>query len=370
MTTSHEKDIAVIIPARDEEDRIAACLTAMAGQYTARVTVIVVLNNTTDLTGDIARNIAGRNDLDLIVLSHILAKDQGVETARRIGCNHALQGMPLLRYLLTTDADCMVAPDWIARNLAHLRTVDAVCGKVDLITGEADIFDGMARHLATLEGIYRKLVQDIYARHAPGCGDLAGTHGEAAGASLAFSRLAYLAVGGFDPVICGEDRRIVRAFRGSGHSVRHASNVTVQASCRLTGRAAGGMSDALKARIGGTDYKIDECLPPAEWLVLQVGCQTLGPWPPQVPAQYRLNVRDLPRHIAILENFRNLGGLTPASIAPVDTEPCSHTGMLQPDRASAIVLADSDLQACRIRANSVPATTQTIGSAEPTAIGA
>jgi len=357
MTHPVEKDIAVIIPARDEEDRIAACLTALAGQYTARVTVIVVLNNTTDRTGDIARNIAGRHDLDLIVLDHILAEDQGVGTARRIGCNHALQGLPHLRYLLTTDADCIVAPDWIARNLTHLQTVDAVCGKVDLITGEADILDGMDRHFATLEGTYRKLVQDIYARHAPGCGDIAGTHGEAAGASLAFSRLAYLAVGGFDPVICGEDRRIVRAFRGSGHSVRHASDVTVQASCRLMGRAAGGMSDALKARIGGTDYKIDDCLPPAEW-------------PPQVPERYRLNVRDLPRHIAILENFRNSGGLIPASIAPVDAASCSRTGTLQPDRASAIVPADSDLQACRIPANNMLATTQTKGSAEPTVKGA
>lgn len=368
MTRPIAKDTAIIIPARNEEARIGPCLTALAEQGNA--TVILVVNNTTDRTGSVARGIAAQFGLDLTVLERTLPAHEGVGTARRIGCDHALQTMPALRYLLTTDADCIVASNWIARNLAHLKTADAVCGKVDLIENEADILDGMDPHLATLEGIYRTLVQDIYARHAPGCADIGGTHGEAAGASLAFTHAAYLAGGGFAPVRCGEDRRIVRALRAAGQRVRHADDVTVQASCRLIGRAAGGMSDALKARIGGMDYLVDDCLPPADWLVRQASGKTLGPWPPLVPARYRLNVRELPQHVEILENFRNSERLTPAPIASAATMPCSHLGTLLPGKGSAIVPAGPDMRVCPVPVDRLPAPTQTNLSALPTVKGA
>ncbi len=370
MTYAHERDVAVIIPARDEEDRIGPCLTALAGQFSARVTVILVVNNTVDRTSDIARETATYHGLNLRILERTLMTGQGVGTARRIGCDHALHAMPLLRYLLTTDADCIVAPDWIARTLAHLETVDAVCGKVDLIADEADVINGMDRHLATLEGTYKELVQKLYARHAPNSADIDGTHGEAAGASLAFSTKAYLAVGGFDPVICGEDRRIVRAFRKMGCNVRHVSDVSVQASCRLTGRAVGGMSEALKARIGSIDYLIDDALPPAEWLVKHTNRKTLGPWPPLVAARDRLNVRELPRHIEILENFRNSGGLMPAPIVPADAVPLSHFGMRLSDKGSAIVPAGPEFQARQVAEVKVPVTVQIKASVMPTSKGA
>lgn len=323
MTSGIVKDTAIVIPAQNEAGRIGACLTALAQQCTARTMMILVVNNTTDDTSGIARSAAARLGLDLTVLERTLEPHEGVGTARKIGCAHALNTLPDLQYLLTTDADCIVDPCWIRRNLANLQSADAVCGKIDLIADEANILDGMDSHFATLEGTYRKLVQDIYARHAPGCADIRGTHGEAAGASLAFGKSAYLDVGGFAPIACGEDRRIVRALRNAGRKVRHACDVRVQASCRLNGRAVGGMSDALKARVSGLDYMIDDCLPPADWLVRSAIVKTLEPWPPQVPTRLRLNVRDLPRHIKVLENFHNSEKMTLASITPVDAPPCS-----------------------------------------------
>lgn len=305
MSGVFANDAAVIVPARNEEARIGACLTALAGQCTGRVTVIVLINNTADRTGAVARETAARHGLRLVVLERSLPPNQGVGTARAIGCDHALHTMPDLQYLLTTDADCVVNGDWITRNIAHLETADAVCGKIDLIAEEADILGAMDCELATMEGRYRDLVQDFYADHEPGSVDIRGTHGEAAGASLAFSKAAYLAVGGFAPLKCGEDRRIVRALRRAGYTVRHGWDIKVQASCRLTGRATGGMSDALRARISGLNYMVDDCLPPADWLIRHAKLGTLGPWPPHVPAHLRLNVQALPRHITMLESQRN-----------------------------------------------------------------
>lgn len=348
MTRAVEKDSAVIIPARNEAERIGACLTALAGQWPDRVTVILVLNNTTDDTKGTARRIATQHDLDVEILDHTLPSDQGVGTARRLGCDHALRLMPRLRYLLTTDADCVVTPGWIADNIAQLQTADAVCGKIELIAQEAGILDGMDRTLATNEGVYRNLVQQIYARHAEGCADIASTHGEAAGASLAFRKAAYLAVGGFEAVRCGEDRQIIRAMRASGHRVRHADDVIAYASCRLTGRAKGGMSDALKARIEGTDYLIDDCLPDAEWLVTNAVAEMLGVWPPQVPEAGRVHVGDLPHNIEILKRFLNSKWTAIAAsalTASTATAPASHHGPLLSGKGSAAMFADPNMQA-------------------------
>lgn len=325
------RDIAVIIPARNEAERIGACLTALAGQCAERICIVLVVNNTTDDTIEIARSVAHQHGLVLDVLCCLLPPEQGVGTARQIGCDHALRVMPGLQYVLTTDADCLVAHDWVRRNIAYLQDIDVVCGKVNLIDEEAGILDAMDHVLATNEGTYRALVQQFYAQHAEGCKDIDGTHGEAAGASLGFRADVYRAVGGFDPVKCGEDRHIVRALRRAGHSVRHADDVIVRASCRLTGRADGGMSDALNARITGTDYLIDDCLPAASWLLKNVADGMLDVWPPLVPFTDRVRVRDLPKNIARLEQFQSSRRSAQAAAMPASTkeEPSSsHLGTL------------------------------------------
>lgn len=348
MKALNNRDIAVIIPARNEAERIGSCLTALAGQCADRVSIVLVVNNTSDLTKEIAQSTARQHGLALEVLDYQLPPYEGVGTARRTACNYAIKAIPYLRYILTTDADCLVAPDWISRNIAHLQQVDAVCGKIGLIEEEAGVLNGMDRGLATNEGAYRNLVQQFYAQHAEGCDDIAGTHGEAAGASLAFRAKAYRAVGGFDPVKCGEDRCIVRKLRSSGYTVLHADDVLVRASCRLTGRAAGGMSDALKARITGTDYLIDDCLPAASWLVANADAGTLGVWPPQVPTEGRVHVRDLPRNIERLSQFQNLRRFATAAVTPASASeaPLSHPGAHLSDRGSAIVPDDPKLQRC------------------------
>ncbi|WP_138935428.1 glycosyltransferase [Roseovarius arcticus] len=317
MRDDTSKNIAVVIPARNEAERIGACLAAFAGQI-ERTTIILVINNTIDATAERARDTAAQYDLDLTVLDCALNPADGVGAARRIGCDHAMRQMRHLRYMMTTDADCIVAADWIACNARHLESVDAVCGRIDLIESEKGILSEMDLVLATNEGRYRALVQTIYAKYAEESADLIGTHGEAAGASLAFTPAAYVAVGGFERNENGEDRRIVRALRSSGYRVSHADDVIVRASCRLDGRAVGGMSDALKARIDGTDYLVDDCLPAAEWLVSGARAGTLGVWPPLVPAEGRVHVQDLPRNISTLEAFFHTGHAAGARADLVD----------------------------------------------------
>ena len=292
---------AIVIPARNELSRIARCLQALAIQNTRHAAIVVVANGCQDNTAAVSRTMGNALGLTLDVLDCTFAAGSGVGSARRIGFAHALAAWPGATALLTTDADCEVGPDWIGRNLFHLVTADGVCGLVEPMKSELSVLDDMDISSAEMEGHYETLVQSFYRKMRPGLCGLEGDHGGAAGASLALRADAYRAIGGFDDMPTGEDRDLVRRLKTSGFGVRHAGDVRVAASCRLDGRATGGMSDALRARVQHTDYLIDEALPPANMLIDAAMRGDLGPWPPHVAPHHRLRARDLAPHIARLE---------------------------------------------------------------------
>ncbi len=291
----------VVIPARNEERRIAACLRALSGQAGSDFGVVLVANNCTDRTVQAAGLVADTPGLRLDILECILPEGSGVGAARRLGVAHSLAVWPGVREVLTTDADCIVADDWIARNRWHLQHDTAVCGLVEPMASELSVLDGIDIAPAEMEGRYERLVTDFYRRFMPGPFGLDGAHGCAAGASLAMTVAAYSGIGGFADLATGEDRDIVRRLKAAGYAVRHAGDVRVAASCRLKGRAAGGMAEALRVRADRADYLIDDALPPAQMLIDAANNNSLGPWPLQVAARHRLRARDLHPHIALLE---------------------------------------------------------------------
>lgn len=233
----------VVVPARDEAARIAACLSALDGQG---ADVLVVANNCTDETAQIAA-LHGAAVVDC----HIA--EGGVGAARRLG---AAEGMRMiadggagLRAVLTSDADCLVAPDWLDANLRHLGAgAAAVCGWVLPIPEEHAALPPLLLHRAALEDRFLDLKAALERRLTGRAG-----HERTPGASLAFRPDAYAAAGGFDPVPAHEDRAIILRLKALGLPVVHARDVTVQASCRLRGRAPGGMAAALRERAADPD---------------------------------------------------------------------------------------------------------------------
>lgn len=292
---------AVIIPARNEEARIATCLSALAPQVDEQVLVVVVANNCTDGTARAARGIIPERRFTL--LEYELDASQGVGEARRRGCLHALSHSPQMQALLTTDADCIVAPDWIAATRRHLTEVDAVCGNIDPIASETAILAGMPSKEGADEAAYRDLVLQFYDLLAPEAYNRYPHHGEAAGASLACRAAAWTAVGGFPDIQSGEDRDLVRRLRTAGFRVRHADDVRVQASCRLKGRAPGGMAEALSERLAGLNYRVHEALPPVSDLIAMAKRKQLDVWPPDTPLAKRLRPAALPQEIRRLQHL-------------------------------------------------------------------
>ncbi|MGR3485628.1 MAG: glycosyltransferase [Paracoccaceae bacterium] len=227
-----------VIPARDEAERLPRAVAALRAQGCA---VMVVANGCTDATAQVARD-CGAVAIEAPVLPG------GVGEARAIGFAAAMAVWPDAAWILTTDADCALAPGAVATLAKALARADAAAGRVVPDPAEFAALPAPVRAHGRLEDRRDALLAEIGARAVPLAHDPAPRHGQAPGALLAFRVDAYRAVGGFAHLRCSEDRDIVQRLRAHGLRVAHPWDAVVQASCRLTGRAPGGMADTIAAR--------------------------------------------------------------------------------------------------------------------------
>jgi glycosyltransferase involved in cell wall biosynthesis len=247
------RQVAVVIPAADEEQRIGRCLLSVfaARSYLYRTTahvrvqVIVVLDGCQDAT---AAQAASFGDVRLVTI-----QARNVGAARRAGAGAALQsgGSPSELWLASTDADTQVPPGWLSymvtesRRGAHLVLGTALPGPA---------LDPAAR-------------ADWLSRH-----HLREGHPHVHGANLGIRGDAYLALGGWPPVPTGEDVELVRRAARTGHlRVTRTASIPVVTSIRRHGRAPRGFASylgALGAAAGGLagPVRADAVRPGAESL--------------------------------------------------------------------------------------------------------
>ncbi|NJQ05594.1 glycosyltransferase [Streptomyces lonarensis] len=223
--------LAVVVPAHDEETLLPVALAAVAtaARHPAlagtHAETVVVADACTDRTAAVARAVG----------AHVVTIDRrNPGAARAAGVRAALRrcGVPATRLrVLTTDADSIVPPGWIAHHLGHARDGwDAVVGTVALPAGSPLAEPHRVRYEAGRP-----------AGHRP------WDHPHVHGANLGFGAAAYLAVGGFPPVVSGEDRALVTALVHGGHRVLRTDGCPVLTSPRLRARAVDGFGDYLAA---------------------------------------------------------------------------------------------------------------------------
>ncbi|HYQ68914.1 glycosyltransferase [Actinophytocola sp.] len=223
--------VAVVIPARDERQRIRACLRAVHHTLSRLPdgiahSVCVVADRCTDDTETLARTespqakiVTTKGDLPIGEV-----RDLGMRAART-----ALHGhLPTNTWLLSTDADTIVHRDWAS---SHVRLADA--GN-DAIAGVA--------HLDRPAGPTRAAV----VRYAAAVGRAHGPwgHGNVYGANLGIRADAFDVVGGFGAVAVGEDHDLWTRLGNAGYTLLHA-DIPVVTSGRRIGRALGGLADLL-----------------------------------------------------------------------------------------------------------------------------
>ncbi len=228
----------VVVPARDEADRIAGCLGALAAQTIGRraFRVILVPDGCADSTAQRARAAGDALGLDLVLLE---GPDRGPGAARRLGMERAADDLLAAGHpsglIATTDADSEVAPDWLQRQIAHLDSgVGAVAGRIDLIAGErAQLPDAV---LARRERDAATRLRDVRV------GEPSAEHHHFAGASIGVSAAAYRQVGGLEPLSVLEDAAFATRLRAAGVTIRRAADVRVSTSARSQGRVDRGLS--------------------------------------------------------------------------------------------------------------------------------
>ncbi len=181
--------ISVIVPTYNEEQNIERCLRSLADQTVPRETyeVIVVDGNSKDQTRELAEPLA-----DVVFIQ----KSKRVGGARNDGAMAASGEI-----IATTDADCIIPPDWverIARNFAE-REIVQLYGMVypieegfwnRLSLAGANTFSWVGYHTRT---IYFTL-----------------------GCNTAFDRDAFMEAGMYRCIDAGDDLEIAQRMRKLG----------------------------------------------------------------------------------------------------------------------------------------------------------
>jgi glycosyltransferase involved in cell wall biosynthesis len=224
--------VGVVIPARDEGERITACLeSVVAAVRSARVwttRVVVVADRCRDDTAAAARRVRGVEVIDT---------DAGsVGAARRLGSDAALDlGADWLAH---TDADSLVPARWIAHQL-------------DLAAQGVDVMIGTVRPMfSELPPGFEEIWRRDHVRGRP--------NGHVHGANLGVRASAYRSAGGFDDADTEhEDTRLVDRLIAMGANVVPSDTAEVVTSGRRFGRTPGGYAGFLRGELTRLELRRD-----------------------------------------------------------------------------------------------------------------
>lgn len=188
-TTSHS--VTVIIPAKNEENNIQACLEALSKQNyaTEKAEIIVVNDHSTDRTINRAQQtqLPNLKIVSVTTQDHLCPKKNAIHQGIKASSGEII---------LTTDADCRPEPHWIS------DTVKCFTPPIGMVMGYAPLRASSAQLNPLLE--LQSLVVAALSAGSTGIGfPLTCT-----GRNLAYRRKAYDDVNGFDGfghIIGGDD---------------------------------------------------------------------------------------------------------------------------------------------------------------------
>jgi cellulose synthase/poly-beta-1,6-N-acetylglucosamine synthase-like glycosyltransferase len=187
--------VTVIIPARNEEKNIGACLDSIVNQDfpLEQLQVIVINDHSEDGTALVVKKFAGKN-VELIDLKdHI---DGKINSYKKKAIEVAM-AKSTGELIITTDADCIVPSLWLQTIVSFFNEEQAKFIAMPVVYKTNGTFLGTFQSLdfMTLQGITGASVDK-------------GIHSMCNGANLAYSKEAFYAVDGFsgiDGIASGDD---------------------------------------------------------------------------------------------------------------------------------------------------------------------
>ncbi|MGH3582362.1 MAG: glycosyltransferase [Mycobacterium sp.] len=224
------RHVEVVIPANNEQGRIAACLRSVcaAAEHLAEhrpevsCGITVVLDCCTDSTPAVVRGFG----------VHALSVQAGcVGTTRRTGITDAISRAALAGvvqqqlWIANTDADTVVDPTWLERQVALANSgLDAVIGTVTPMDVSPRVYQ-----------LWRKRYQ------------LGENHHHVHGANLGFRAGVYSSAGGFRDIRSEEDVDLVARIQQVTTRWVATHQTTVQTSGRQLSRVQGGFASYVAA---------------------------------------------------------------------------------------------------------------------------
>ncbi len=215
--------VLVVVPARDEQTLLGACLDAVAlaaDQIAVPVVPVVVLDRCTDGTEAVLR---GRG------VTAIRTTVGCVGGARAAGVREGLRRLTATRaarvWIANTDADSVVPRHWLAHHLDQADAgADLLLGTVDLAGAPAALMSAWSTEYVAADG-----------------------HPHVHGANLGVRASAYRRAGGFASVAVHEDVRLAAAVGADPAAVvLRTAAAPVVTSGRLVARAPGGFAAHLR----------------------------------------------------------------------------------------------------------------------------
>jgi poly-beta-1,6-N-acetyl-D-glucosamine synthase len=192
---TYSTTVTVIIPARNEEQTIATCIKSVLAQSypQALLQIIVVNDQSTDATFEKAASIALANShVQIINLHEVAANNAYKKKAINQGITQATGTL-----IITTDADCTHGPHWIESIVQFYEKTGAqfIAAPVNYTTTNQLLSVFQTLDFMTMQGITGA---SVYRQFHTMCN----------GANLAYTKAAFLQVGGFagiDNIPSGDD---------------------------------------------------------------------------------------------------------------------------------------------------------------------
>jgi glycosyltransferase involved in cell wall biosynthesis len=209
-TITKAPTVSIIVPARNEEANIAACLESLAIQTGVPFEIIVVDDHSTDRTQDIAGSFSPRYDnVRVIEAAPLPANCTGKNNAVSTGAR-AARG----EWLLFTDADTVHLPGSLARAIAEAKQFNA-----DMLSYSPEQIAITFWEMAILPIVFAELARQFPPTKVS---DPNSSIAAANGQYILIRREAYDAIGGHAAVANEilEDVALARLVKQSGRKLR------------------------------------------------------------------------------------------------------------------------------------------------------
>ena len=201
--------LSVLVPARNEDTVIGACVHSLLAQnYSGDLQILVLDDHSTDKTAEIVQSLAARDKrVALISGGELLPGWKGKPNALRQLAQYATGEM-----LLLTDADCVFYPGALEKSILHREKIGADCLSLIPYLESKTFWEHVIVPLQYFVVFVTLPVRQVWASPNP-------AFAAANGAFLLLPRTTYTAVNGHEPVKgeMAEDIKFAQLIKRRGY---------------------------------------------------------------------------------------------------------------------------------------------------------